>query len=162
SQHEVSPRAVRTVGPGKCAGGLGGDFTVKVLYLCADLGIPVLGRKGASIHVRSMAAALGRAGHSVLLASPVLNKSPWEAPAPFEVPLCHLPPGSDTVAAALTLKAFHETLGAAGSLPGELRRILYNQELATQLKRRFESDAPEFVYERASLYTTAGAVLADG
>jgi hypothetical protein len=35
---------------------------VKVLYFCADLGIPVLGRRGASIHVRVLAAALDAQG----------------------------------------------------------------------------------------------------
>ena len=30
---------------------------MKILYLCSDLGIPVLGRKGASVHVRSLVAA---------------------------------------------------------------------------------------------------------
>src|SRR5438876_722344 len=43
---------------------------------------------------------------------------------------------------------------------GELRRILYNQELGTQLKRRFESAPPDVIYERASLYGTAGVALA--
>src|SRR5262249_3940411 len=30
---------------------------MKILYLCADSGIPVLGRKGASVHVRELIAA---------------------------------------------------------------------------------------------------------
>ena len=35
---------------------------MKILYLCPDLGIPVLGHKGASVHVRELASALTRAG----------------------------------------------------------------------------------------------------
>jgi len=35
---------------------------VKVLYFCADFGIPVLGRRGASVHVRVLAAALDAQG----------------------------------------------------------------------------------------------------
>lgn len=133
---------------------------MKVLYLCADLGIPVLGRKGASVHVREMAAALGRAGHSVLVASPLLNKSPWEEPAALEAGLLHLPPAPATADAFHALKGFGATLGVEDSLPGELRRILYNQELTKQLARRFENHAPDFIYERASLYSTAGVELA--
>ena len=57
---------------------------MKILYLCADLGIPVLGRKGASVHVRSLVAALGRAGHSVAVATPSRHESPWEDPARLE------------------------------------------------------------------------------
>jgi glycosyltransferase involved in cell wall biosynthesis len=133
---------------------------VKILYLCPDLGIPVLGRKGASVHVRELVAAFGRAGHSVVVATPQLNKSPWEEPAEIEASLMHLPPGPEAVAAVLALKTFNEMLGLENSLPGELRRILHDQEWGMRLKRRFENHRPDFIYERASLYATAGAFLA--
>ena len=38
---------------------------LRILYLCADPGIPVLGFKGASTHVRSLVRALTEAGHTV-------------------------------------------------------------------------------------------------
>lgn len=133
---------------------------MKILYVCPDLGIPVLGRKGASVHVRELVAAFGRAGHSVVVAAPQLNKSPWEEPAPIEAPVLHLPPGPEAVAAVLALKTFNDTLGVENSLPGELRRILHDQEWGVRLKRRFENHRPDFIYERASLYATAGAFLA--
>lgn len=46
--------------------------------MCADRGIPVLGAKGASVHVRSIAAALHRIGHLVTLvaARPVGDNPP--------------------------------------------------------------------------------------
>jgi glycosyltransferase involved in cell wall biosynthesis len=133
---------------------------VKILYICPDLGIPVLGRKGASVHVRELVAAFGRAGHSVVVATPQLNKSPWEEPAEIEASLMHMPPGPEAVAAVLALKTFNETLGLENSLPGELRRILHDQEWGMRLKRRFENHRPDFIYERASLYATTGAFLA--
>jgi glycosyltransferase involved in cell wall biosynthesis len=40
---------------------------MRIAYLCADPGIPVLGHKGASVHLRSLASALGRRDHAVLL-----------------------------------------------------------------------------------------------
>ena len=40
---------------------------MRVLYVCADRGIPVLGNKGASVHVRSLANAMLKAGHAVTL-----------------------------------------------------------------------------------------------
>src|SRR5438128_6825336 len=132
---------------------------MKILYLSSDLGIPVLGQKGASVHLRGLVTAFVRAGHSVVLAAPLLNKSPWEGPAKLDVSLLHLPPSADTVNAVLALKSFNEMLGVANPLPGELRRILYNQEVVTQLKRRFEHDPPDFIYERASLYGTAAVTL---
>ena len=133
---------------------------MKIAYLCPDLGIPVLGRKGASTHVRGLVAAFVRLGHSVIVAAPVLNKSPWEKPARLEAPLLELPLGADAQAAIFSLKAFNETLGVENSLPGELRRILFNQDLLPQLKRRFENDPPDFIYERTSLYSTASVSLA--
>ena len=133
---------------------------MKILYLCSDLGIPVLGRKGASVHVRGLVSAFVRAGHFVVLAAPLLNKTPWEEPASLNVPLLHLPPSADILNAVFAVKAFNERLGLTNSLPGELRRILYDQELGTQLKRRFESAPPDFIYERASLYGTAAVTLA--
>jgi glycosyltransferase involved in cell wall biosynthesis len=42
---------------------------MRIAYLCADRGIPVLGHKGASVHIRSLAAALERRGHEVLVAA---------------------------------------------------------------------------------------------
>ncbi|MGH3147845.1 MAG: glycosyltransferase, partial [Rubrobacter sp.] len=133
---------------------------MNILYLCPDLGIPVLGRKGASVHVRELVAAFGRSGHSVVVATPQLNKSPWEEPAGIEASLMHVPPGPEAVAAVLALKTFNETLGIDNSLPGELRRILHDQEWGLRLKRRFDNHRPDFIYERASLYATAGVYLA--
>jgi glycosyltransferase involved in cell wall biosynthesis len=45
-------------------------------------------------------------------------------------------------------------------VPGELRRILYNKELENELTRRFENDPPDLIYERGSIYATAGVCLA--
>jgi glycosyltransferase involved in cell wall biosynthesis len=41
---------------------------VNVLYVCADRGIPLLGGKGASVHVRSVTSAMQALGHRVTLA----------------------------------------------------------------------------------------------
>jgi glycosyltransferase involved in cell wall biosynthesis len=133
---------------------------VRILYLCPDLGIPILGHKGASVHVRGLIAALCRARHSVILVAPLLNKSPWEEPAHTEARLLHLPLSASSAAAFIALKTFNHRLGIENSLPGELRRILYNQDMVVQLVERFEHDPPDFIYERASLYATASASLA--
>jgi glycosyltransferase involved in cell wall biosynthesis len=133
---------------------------MKVLYLCPDLGIPVLGHKGASVHVREMTAALSEAGHEVILAAQMLNKSPWEKRAEIKVPVIQVRPGAATSSAVAAFKNFNEGLGAENSFPGELRRILYNQDLIEDLRRRFENSPPDFIYERASLYATAGVALA--
>ena len=135
---------------------------MKILYLCADPGIPVLGRKGAAVHVRAMVDALRRAGHAVAVAAPVLTKSPWEEPARLDPPLLHLPPGPEIGSVMKALQEFGQALGgSAGSVRSELRRILYNGELHKQLLRRFLDDPPDLIYERASLYGMAGVRLAE-
>jgi glycosyltransferase involved in cell wall biosynthesis len=133
---------------------------MKILYLCPDLGIPVLGRKGAAVHVRELVSAFGHAGHTVILGAQMLSKSPWEKPATLDVPIMQVRPASGTASAVLALREFNQQLGVENSLPGELRRILYNKELEAELQRRFENDPPDFIYERASLYATAGVSLA--
>ena len=112
------------------------------------------------MHVRELVAAFARAGHQVVLAAQTLSKSPWEKPAEIDCGLVQVRPGSGATAAVLALKEFNALLGAENSLPGELRRILYNKELGNELLRKFESAPPDFIYERGSLYATAGIWLA--
>jgi len=133
---------------------------MKILYLCSDSGIPVLGRKGASVHVRSLVAAFTAAGHSVVLATPLLSKTPWEVPAAVDAQVMHIPADDLVVAAVDRVRAFNDTLGTLNTVPNELRRILYNQQLEAKLLRRFEHAPPDFIYERASLFATAGVSLA--
>jgi len=133
---------------------------MKILYLCPDAGVPVLGGKGAAVHVRELVAAFNRSGHQVVLAAHVLTKSPWEQPASVEASPLQMRPTSHIAEVAEALKQFNATLGVENTLPGEVRRILQNQQLAEDLRRRFEMAPPDFIYERSSLYATAGAVVA--
>src|SRR5712691_11880823 len=107
-----------------------------------------------------MVGAFKRAGHKVVLAAPRLNKSPWAKAAKLGVQVFHLPPSPDIETVFYSLKAFNEMLGIENSLPSAVRRILYNQPLFTELERRFGENPPDFIYERASLYATAGVLLA--
>lgn len=133
---------------------------MRILYLCSDHGVPVLGAKGAGVHVRELVAAFRRAGHSVALAAPTLTKSPWEEPTEVDATLVHLPPTPQVEACVSALRTFTDTVGVGESLPGELRAMLAQGNLVDQLTRSFENARPDFVYERASLYGTAGAQLA--
>src|SRR5881296_2239380 len=110
---------------------------MKILYLCADAGIPVLGGKGASVHVRELIGAFARAGHRVTLAAQTLLKSPDDQPAKVKARVIQVQADPAATAAAQALKEFNERLAVENSLPGELRRILYNHSLYRELKRRF-------------------------
>lgn len=129
---------------------------MKILYLCADLGVPVLSDKGAAIHIRAMVAALRAEGHTVTVVAPHLMKSPWATPAAMPAPVVETPPGEHTVTTTMQLRAFAADIGASAAFAGLVRRALYNQELSSHLRRRFEHQAPDLIYERASLLTTAG------
>lgn len=133
---------------------------MKILYICSDAGIPVLGRKGASVHVRSLIAAFTGAGHSVVVATPLLTKSPWEPAARLDAQIMHVPASEAIVDTVDTVRSYNGAVGAANNIPSELRRILYNQQLGAKLLRRFEHAPPDFVYERAALYSTAGLTVA--
>jgi glycosyltransferase involved in cell wall biosynthesis len=133
---------------------------VRILYLCADLGVPVLGGKGSSVHVRSVTEALARAGHEVAVAASTLARAPWERPVAFGLPMLHLPPAEPVDAAARGIKTFREAIGSDTAIGGELRRILYNEQLRVDLKRALERTPPDVILERASLFGTAGSLVA--
>lgn len=133
---------------------------MNILYLCADAGIPVLGRKGAAVHVREMCGAFARAGHRVTLAAQALVKFEDDERAKVRARVVHVQSSVTTTSVVHAFKQFHEQLGLENSLPGELRRVLFNETIYQELKRRFWRNRPAFIYERASLYGTAGVRLA--
>jgi glycosyltransferase involved in cell wall biosynthesis len=62
---------------------------MRILYLSADPGIPILGHKGASVHVREVVAAFGKLGCEVVVASPRAEAA--ENTLPREIPLVEIP-----------------------------------------------------------------------
>jgi glycosyltransferase involved in cell wall biosynthesis len=133
---------------------------MRILYICGDLGIPVLGHRGGSIHVRSLVSALAHAGHAVTLASPLLTKSAGQRPAAFDVPVLHVEPSERTVGASRSLAGFERTVAGGQALSGEIRRILYNDDLASALMAAYRDAPPDVIYERYALNGTAGATVA--
>jgi glycosyltransferase involved in cell wall biosynthesis len=132
---------------------------MKILYLCSDSGIPVLGHKGGAVHVREMIGAFRRAGHHVMLAAQVLQKDPWQKPAELDARVLHVPISAGAAASVAAVRDFERTLGLEERLGPDVRRILYNRELVTELRRRLDAFRPDFIYERASLMGIAGVLL---
>lgn len=106
-----------------------------MLYLTTDPGIPVLGHKGASVHVREMAGALHAAGAEVVVVSSRVH----DAGASFEagVALCAIPP-------VLPRECPQAALRAA---------IADQRDAVLELCRRLR---PDIVYERFALFSDAG------
>jgi glycosyltransferase involved in cell wall biosynthesis len=78
---------------------------MRLVYLCADRGIPLLGHKGASVHLRSLAAALAARGNEVIVACRTLE-GPNRPPAGVEV---RLMPASEDEHAAWTRELVRES-----------------------------------------------------
>ena len=113
---------------------------MRVAYVCADLGVPVFGRKGCSVHVQEVVRALRRQGARVELFTPRPEGEP--------------PPGLETVPVhALPRPA------AKDSAAREQAALAANEVLRTELERSGRFD---LVYERYALWSFAGMEQARG
>ncbi len=133
---------------------------MKILYLNLDRGIPVLGDKGASVHVRAFITAAHALGHEVALACATLGEGNPAPPAR----LLHIAPG--TSATCL------EAACAAAALPPlvlqdivtrrELGRLAYDKTAAARIVTALAAEGfvPDLVYERHALFHGAGVDVA--
>jgi Glycosyltransferase Family 4 len=112
---------------------------MRIAVLCSDLGIRIPGPKGASLHLTAITRALAAVGHEVLLIG-VAGHGP---PPDIGVEYVLLPhPGRTT------------------GLRRELRKIAFCEELPAGLRDSLRRFAPQMLYERLSLFGTAGAAIA--
>lgn len=133
---------------------------MKILYLNADRGIPVLGDKGASVHVREFVSALASAGNEVVLVCASLGEG--NAPPPGQL-LMLAPDVSDA-----ELLAECEAAGLPGSalserlIRRELARLAYDRKLVPRVRDALAriGFVPDIIYERQALFHAAGATLA--
>ena len=133
---------------------------MKILYLNFDRGIPVLGDKGASVHVREFVRAAADLGHEVLIAC--TRRGEGNAPPPAaiaEFPIDDAPP---------LIEAERRSLGIEDRGDGEpilrreLARLAHDQSLAALVLASLAARdfRPDFIYERHALFSSAGAGLA--
>lgn len=117
---------------------------MRILYLCADRGIPVRGNKGASVHVRAMANAFARAGHAVTILTP--------RPGPADGPAV----SAEIVEAPVPAPA----AGAGDSrVEAELQAVRLSQDLLRVASDLHAQRGFELIYERYSLWSDTGAWL---
>jgi glycosyltransferase involved in cell wall biosynthesis len=115
----------------------------RVLYVCADRGIPLGGTKGASIHVREFIEALSAAGFSATVA--VRRRERAASGLPCTAHLLQVDPPRPTLSTPAGLEA-HE--------------FAQNPNFADQLAELHREQPFDYVYERYSLYSTAGLEFA--
>jgi len=111
---------------------------MRLAYICMDSGVPVLGRKGGSIHVQEVIRGLGRAGVEVDLFA---TRTEGEIPSGWgEVRLHEIP-----------------IVTVGGRSERERAGLAANDHLTAAL----EYEAPfDLVYERYSLWSYAGMAFA--
>ncbi|HEY3216868.1 MAG TPA: glycosyltransferase family 4 protein [Candidatus Eisenbacteria bacterium] len=148
---------------------------MRLAYVCADFGVPLDGSKGASVHLRELVRGLSDLGHEVVILTPAAAPVPF-MPSPggtaaslAPTPIPTLGPGASCFTVGLdpahaglleALKRAEVAIGHETRLRQELRNLLYNVSLletGLEILRRRPVDA---VYERYTLFVTAGLGLA--
>ena len=114
---------------------------MRLLYLSTDPGVPVLGHKGASVHVRAVVSGLVAAGLEVVVASPRVA---------FEGELL----GADATLTRISPvlpKTFADAPSLIGAVDSQTEEVL---TLASEL-------AADAIYERLALFSAAGVRAAE-
>jgi glycosyltransferase involved in cell wall biosynthesis len=126
---------------------------MRIAYLTADFGIPVLGTKGASAHVRELVRALQAEGHEVVVLASNIGDESSEI-----LPLRQVSFGG--VLADVYDALQKEELCQGTRLAKDLRNLLYALNLELQGRPLLEQFGADVIYERHSLFATAGRELA--
>jgi glycosyltransferase involved in cell wall biosynthesis len=133
---------------------------MKIVYYCADRGVPVLGHKGASVHVREFVTALACQGHQIVLLCARMG-SGNDSPPAWVIELPHLKNHEATLAEAATL-------GVTGIeddqvLYREVEKLANDRQLAGRAldALRQLNFQPDVIYERYSLFHRSGNQLAN-
>jgi glycosyltransferase involved in cell wall biosynthesis len=108
-----------------------------IAYLCPDVGVPVLGFKGCSVHVREMCSALAGLG--------------------ADVSIYALSKGEGNRYPHVITEVNHFKRKCMGR---DLRLVLSNMKLYWTCRKQFRVRKPHFIYERYGLYGWAGVKLA--
>ncbi|MBU2833545.1 glycosyltransferase, partial [Acidithiobacillus ferriphilus] len=132
---------------------------MNIVYLCADRGIPVLGDKGASVHVREFTTALAGAGHEVTLLCARQGKGNPYPPAR----LIELPPDADPT----EIRSEGERLGIGQeeydqTVRREIDKLICDRRLAARALDALDMAGvrPDALYERYALFHRSGGDLA--
>jgi glycosyltransferase involved in cell wall biosynthesis len=126
---------------------------MRIAYLTADFGVPVLGTKGASAHVRGLVEALRSEGHDLFVLAANIGDD-----ANPSFPLRQVPFGSTLMELYDALQ--NESICAGTRLAKDLRNLLYASNLELQGRLMLEEFGPDLIYERHCLFSTAGRELA--
>jgi len=128
-----------------------------VAYVSADRGVPVLGTKGGSTHIRELANALAKRGAEVR----ILGARPTDGRSHAALRAEVIDIGADKFFRTLRNTIRRVAPGPAGEVIGsETLALLLNQELYLRLQRLRTRWRIDVIYERYSLWGYAGLQFA--
>jgi glycosyltransferase involved in cell wall biosynthesis len=133
---------------------------MKILYVNFDRGIPVLGDKGASVHVREFVRAAAGSGHEVLLACARLGSG--NAAPPVQIlELNHEWP-RDAASAVAALQGIDPGTLSLPLIAQEVSKLVYDERIGEYLLAELTARGfrPQLIYERHALFSTAGVGIA--
>lgn len=126
---------------------------LRVIYVCADMGIPLLGSKGSSVHVREFVRALRERGNQVEIVVARLGEGDKLG---YDIPVWELTPEEMALRVASTTRS----MGDRENLPHEFYCLQMNSSLRRKLKGLLKRQKWDVIYERYSLWSFVGAQLA--
>ena len=138
---------------------------MKIAYICADIGVPVLGNKGASVHVRELTDALIELGHNVRIysTSGVASGAPDSGVNTTRAALTVLAPSAQLTKTARLLASGLEHLDSQHDhthLHSEVRQFLTDPEFVGAVLPSLREFGPDLIIARHTLFSTAGMALA--
>ncbi len=138
---------------------------MKIAYICADPGIPVLGNKGASVHVREFTDALVELGHRVKIfsAAGTVEGEPGQSRNMTRAALTVLPPSNRIKEQAGRFAAELARLDPKRDhrhLNSELIHLLADSEFVNAALLQLREFDPDLIIARHALMSTAGSGLA--
>ena len=141
---------------------------MNIAYVCADLGIPVLGNKGASVHVREFSDALVALGHTVRVISAAAAVrgdagAPGQSANIMRAPLTVVEPSDAAFAMARSLAAQLLRVGWQRNpkhLTSELDHLLADGEFVQQALPILRQFQPDLLIARHAIFSVAGQELA--
>lgn len=125
----------------------GGSF--RIAMIVADAGIPIMGNKGASVHVRAMATALASLGHEPVIFAARRGR---DEQRDFRVPVIEPAPGPDERGITGHAMVHDERPPQLA----EIERLLASRAIEAELLAAHSSRPFDAIYERLSLWSYAG------
>jgi glycosyltransferase involved in cell wall biosynthesis len=138
---------------------------MKIAYICTDNGVPVLGDKGSSVHVREFSNALVKLGHEVrIYATSATSESAVSLNAnTTDAPLTILAPSEPTRNTARLLAAALARFDPQKDhkhLYSEVLQILTDPEFIHAAQPLIDDWRPDLIIARHTLFSAAGLTLA--